>query len=52
MDNYDLSNLPPLADCVDTPESHRHPGLTDEQNTRVTFAGRSATVSRPEQAEL
>ena len=52
MDNYDLSNLPPLADWVDTRESHRHPGLTDEQNTRVTFAGRSATVSRPEQAEL
>ena len=52
MDHYDLSNLPLLADCVDTRESHRYSRLTDEQNTRVTFAGRSATVSRPEQAEL
>ena len=52
MDNYDLSNLPLLADCVDTRESHRHSRLTDEQNTRVTFAGWSATVSSPEQAEL
>ena len=52
MDNYDLSNLPLLADYVDTRESHRHSRLTDEQNTRVTFAGWSATVSRPEQAEL
>ena len=50
MDNYDLSNLPLSADCVDTPESH--PELTDEQNTQATFSGRSATFSTFDQAEL
>ena len=50
MDNYDLSNLPLSADCVDTRESH--PELTDEQNTRATFSGRSATFSTFDQAEL
>ena len=50
MDTYDLSNLPLSADRVDTPESH--PELTDEQNTRATFSGRSATFSTFDQAEL
>ena len=49
MDNYDLSNLLLLADCADTRE--RHPKLTDEQNRRATFAGRSATVGTSEQVE-
>ena len=49
MDNYDLSNLLLLADCADTRE--RHPRLTDEQNRRETFSGRSATVSTSEQCE-
>ena len=49
MDNYDLSNLLLLADCADTRE--RHPRLTDEQNRRETFAGRSATVGMSEQDE-
>ena len=49
MDNYDLSNLLLLADCADTRE--RHPRLTDEENRRATFSGRSATVSRSEQVQ-
>ena len=49
MDSYDLSNLLLLADCADTRE--RHPRLTDEQNRRATFSGRSATVSTSEQVE-
>ena len=49
MDNYDLSNLLLLADCADTRE--RHPRLTDEQNRRETFAGRSTTVGTSEQGE-
>ena len=49
MDNYDLSNLLLLADCADTRE--RHPRLTDEENRRATFSGRSATVSTSEQVE-
>ena len=50
MDNYELSNLLLFADSADTRE--RHPGLTAAQNTRATFSGRSATVSRSEQTEL
>ena len=50
MDNYDLSNLPLSADSVDTRESHLE--LTDEQNARATFSGRSATFSTFDQAEL
>ena len=50
MDNYDLSNLPLSADCVDTRESHLE--LTDEQNARATFSGRSLTFSTFDQAEL
>ena len=49
MDNYDLSNLLLLADCADTRE--RHPRLTDEENRRATFSGRSATVSTSEQVQ-
>ena len=49
MGNYDFSNLLLLADCADTRE--RHPRLTDEQNRRATFAGRSATVGTSEQGE-
>ena len=49
MDNYDLSNLLLLADCANTRE--RQPRLTDEQNRRATFSGRSATVSTSEQDE-
>ena len=50
MDTHDLSNLPLSADCVDTRESH--PELTDEQNTRAIFSGRSATFNTFDQAEL
>ena len=50
MGNYDLSNLLLFADWADTRE--RHSGLTAAQNRRVTFSGRFATVSRPEQTEL
>ena len=46
MDNYDLSNLLLLADCA---EHHRW--LTEEQSRRVTFSGRSVTVSTSEQDE-
>ena len=49
MKSYNLSNLPPVSGFADSGESN--PCLTDEQNTRVTFSGRSATVSPPEQAE-
>ena len=49
MDSYNLSNLPPFRGFADSGEYN--PCLTDEQNTRVTFSGRSATVSTPEQAE-
>ena len=49
MDSYNLSNLPPYSGFADSGECN--PCLTDEQNTRVTFSGRSATVSTPEQAE-
>ena len=50
MDTSDLSNLPLSADCLDTREIH--PELTDEQNTRANFSGRSATFSTFDQAEL
>ena len=49
MDNYDLSNLPPSGYCADSGE-HR-PWLTDKENRRVTFSGRSATVSTSEQVQ-
>ena len=49
MDNYDLSNLLLLADYADTRE--HHPRLTDEENRRATFSGRSATVGTSEQVE-
>ena len=49
MDNYDLSNLPLSGYCADSGE--HHPWLTDEENRRVTFSGRSATVSTSEQVE-
>ena len=49
MDNYDLSNLPPSGHCADSGEHHSR--LTDEENRRATFSGRSATVSRSEQVE-
>ena len=49
MDSYNLSNLPPFNGFADSGEYN--PCLTDEQNTRVTFSGRSATVSTSEQAE-
>ena len=50
MDNYDLSNLPLLGDFVDS--ANPHLWLTAEQNRRVTFSGRSATLSTLDQAEL
>ena len=49
MDSYNLSNLPPFSGFADSGEYN--PCLTDEQNIRVTFSGRSATVSTSEQAE-
>ena len=49
MDNYDLSNLPPSGHCADSGEHHSR--LTDEENRRAIFSGRSATVSRSEQVE-
>ena len=49
MDNYDLSNLPLLGYCADLGE--HHPWLTDEENGRMTFSGRSVTVTTTEQAE-
>ena len=49
MDNYNLSNLPLSGHCADSGE--HHPLLTDEENRRATFSGRSATVSRSEQVE-
>ena len=49
MDNYDLSNLPSSGHCADSREHHSR--LTDEENRRATFSGRSATVSRSEQFE-
>ena len=49
MDNYDLSNLPLLGHCADSGE--HHPQLTDEENRRATFSGRSTTVTTSEQAE-
>ena len=49
MDNYDLSNLPLLGHCKDA--GGRHPWLTDEENRRATFSGRSVTVTTSEQAE-
>ena len=49
MDNYDLSNLPLSGYCADSGE-HR-PWLTDEENRRATFSGRSAIVSTSEQIE-
>ena len=49
MDNYNLSNLPLSGYCADFGE--HHPWLTDEENRRVTFSGRSATVSTSEQVE-
>ena len=49
MNSYNLSNIPPISDFADSGEYN--PCLTDEQNTRVTFSGRSAAVSTPEQAE-
>ena len=50
MDDYDLSNLPLLGDFVDS--ANPHLWLTAEQNRRVTFSGRSATLSTLDQAEL
>ena len=50
MDNYDLTNSPLLGHCADTGESHF--GLTEEQNRRATFSGRSAAFSTLDQAEL
>ena len=50
MDNYNLSNLPLSGDCANSGE--HDPWLTDEENRRATFSGRSTTVSTPEQAEL
>ena len=49
MDNFNLSNLPLLRDCADSAELD--PWLTAEQNTRVTFSGRSA-ARLLDQAEL
>ena len=49
MDNYDLSNLPLLGHCEDA--GGHHPWLTDEENRRATFSGRSVTVTASEQAE-
>ena len=49
MDNYDLSNLLLLGHCADFREHHSW--LTDEENRRATFSGRSATVSSSEQVE-
>ena len=49
MDNYDLSNLLLLSHCADSREHHSW--LTDEENRRATFSGRSATVSTSEQVQ-
>ena len=49
MDNYDLSNTPPSAQSADVGE--RYHRLTDEQNRQATFARRSTTVTKTEQAE-
>ena len=49
MDNYNLSNLPLSGYCADFGE--HHPWLTDEENRRATFSGRSATVSTSEQVQ-
>ena len=49
MNNYDLSNLPLSGHCADSGE--HHPCLTDEENRRATFSGRSTTVTTSEQAE-
>ena len=50
MDNYDLSNLPLLSQSSDSEDYDSW--LSEEQNRRATFSGRSAAVSKPEQAEL
>ena len=49
MDNYDLSNLLLLGHCADSREHHSW--LTDEENRRATYAGRSAAVSSSEQVQ-
>ena len=49
MDNYDLSNLPLSGRCADSGKHHSL--LTDEENRRATFSGRSAIVSTSEQVE-
>ena len=49
MDNYDLSNLLLSGHCADFRKHHSW--LTDEENRRATFSGRSATVSSSEQVE-
>ena len=49
MDNYDLSNLPLLSQSADSGDYD--PWLTEEPNRRLTFSGRSVTVSTSEQVE-
>ena len=49
MDSYDLSNLPLL--CYGADFGEHHPWLTNEENRRMTFSGRSVTVTTTEQAE-
>ena len=49
MNNNDLSNLPPSGHCADSGE--HYPWLTDEENRRAIFSGRSTTVTTSEQAE-
>ena len=49
MDNYDLSNSPPLVHSANAGE--RYHRLTDEQNRQATFSSRSTTVTTTEQAK-
>ena len=49
MDNYNLSDSLLSGHSVDSGEHHSW--LTDEENSRATFSGRSANVSTSEQVE-
>ena len=49
MDNYNLSNSLLSGHIVDS--GKHHSWLTDEENRRATFSGRSATVSTSEQVQ-
>ena len=49
MDNYNLSNSLLSGRSVDSGEHHSW--LTDEENRRATFSGRSANVSTSEQVQ-